>query len=332
MRAITIPQPGGPDALVWAEVPDPEPGPGEVIVDVRASGVNRADLLQRQGHYPPPPGAPAYPGLECSGVITEVGAEVAGWAVGQQVCALLAGGGYAERVAVPAGQLLPLPACDPVDAAALPEVACTVWSNLVQVARLGAGDTLLVHGGGSGIGTFAVQLGAALGVTVLTTAREGKHARLRELGAAHLIDYREQDFVEEVRRVTDGRGVDVILDIMGGSYLGRNVSALATGGRLVVIGMQGGRKAELDLGALMTKRASVTATSLRSRPLAEKAEIVQGVRDEVWPLVEAGRIRPIVDRRLPMTEAAQAHRLVESNDHFGKVLLTRPPGGGVAVS
>ncbi|RAO14612.1 NADPH:quinone reductase [Micromonospora noduli] len=331
MRAITIPQPGGPDALVWAEVPDPEPGPNEVIVDVRASGVNRADLLQRQGHYPPPPGAPAYPGLECSGVITEVGAEVVGWAVGQQVCALLAGGGYAERVAVPAGQLLPVP-CDPVDAAALPEVACTVWSNLVQVARLGTGDTLLVHGGGSGIGTFAVQLGAALGVTVLTTAREGKHARLRELGAAHLIDYREQDFVEEVRRVTDGRGVDVILDIMGGSYLGRNVSALATGGRLVVIGMQGGRKAELDLGALLTKRASVTATSLRSRPLAEKAEIVQGVRDEVWPLVEAGRIRPIVDRRLPMTEAAEAHRLVESSDHFGKVLLTRPPGGGSAVS
>ncbi|MEU5672591.1 NAD(P)H-quinone oxidoreductase [Micromonospora sp. NPDC047753] len=332
MRAITIPEPGGPDALVWAEVPDPEPGPDEVIVDVRASGVNRADLLQRQGHYPPPPGVPAYPGLECSGVVTEVGADVAGWAVGQQVCALLAGGGYAERVAVPAGQLLPVPACDPVDAAALPEVACTVWSNLVQVARLGAGDTLLVHGGGSGIGTFAIQFGAALGVTVVTTARGAKHARLRELGAAHVIDYREQDFVEEVRRITDGRGVDVILDIIGGSYLGRNVSTLATGGRLVVIGMQGGRKAELDLGALMTRRASVTATSLRSRPLAEKAEIVQGVRDEVWPLVEAGRIRPIVDRRLPMTEAAQAHRLVESNDHFGKVLLTRPPGGGSAVS
>ncbi|MEU4526646.1 NAD(P)H-quinone oxidoreductase [Micromonospora ureilytica] len=332
MRAITIPEPGGPDALVWAEVPDPEPGPDEVIVDVRAAGVNRADLLQRQGHYPPPPGAPAYPGLECSGVITVVGAEVAGWAVGQQVCALLAGGGYAERVAVPAGQLLPVPACDPVDAAALPEVACTVWSNLVQVARLGAGETLLVHGGGSGIGTFAVQFGAALGVTVLTTAREAKHARLRELGAAHMIDYREQDFVEEVQRVTDGRGVDVVLDIMGGSYLGRNVSALANGGRLVVIGMQGGRKAELDLGALLSKRASLTATSLRSRPLAEKAEIVQGVRDEVWPLVEAGRIRPIVDRRLPMTEAAEAHRLVESHDHFGKVLLTRPAGGGSAVS
>ncbi|MEU7803010.1 NAD(P)H-quinone oxidoreductase [Micromonospora arborensis] len=323
MRAITIPQPGGPDALVWAEVPDPEPGPGEVIVDVRASAVNRADLLQRQGHYPPPPGAPAYPGLECSGVITVVGSEVAGWAVGQQVCALLAGGGYAERVAVPAGQLLPVPACDPVDAAALPEVACTVWSNLVQVARLGAGETLLVHGGGSGIGTFAIQLGTALGATVLTTAREAKHARLRELGAAHTIDYREQDFVEEVRRATDGRGADVILDIMGASYLGRNVSALATGGRLVTIGLQGGRTAELDLGALLTKRASIAATSLRSRPHAEKAKIVQGVRDEVWPLIEAGMIRPVVDRRLPMTEAAQAHRLVESNDHFGKVLLMR---------
>ena len=322
MRAVTIPQPGGPDALVWAEVPDPEPGPGEVIVDVRASGVNRADLLQRQGHYPPPPGASAYPGLECSGVITEVGADVAGWAVGQQVCALLSGGGYAERVAVPAGQLLPVPACDPVDAAALPEVACTVWSNLIQVGRLSAGDTLLVHGGGSGIGTFAIQFGAALGATVLTTARAAKHDRLRELGAAHTIDYREQDFAEEVRRVTDGRGADVVLDIMGASYLGRNVAVLATGGRLVVIGMQGGRKAELDLGALLTKRASVSATSLRARPLAEKAEIVQGVRDEVWPMVTAGAIRPVVDRRLPMSEAAQAHRLVESNEHFGKVVLT----------
>ncbi|MET7875346.1 NAD(P)H-quinone oxidoreductase [Micromonospora profundi] len=322
MRAVTIPQPGGPDALVWAEVPDPEPGPGEVIVDVRASGVNRADLLQRQGHYPPPPGASAYPGLECSGVITEVGADVAGWAVGQQVCALLSGGGYAERVAVPAGQLLPVPACDTVDAAALPEVACTVWSNLIQVGRLSAGDTLLVHGGGSGIGTFAIQFGAALGATVLTTARAAKHDRLRELGAAHTIDYREQDFADEVRRVTDGRGADVVLDIMGASYLGRNVAVLATGGRLVVIGMQGGRKAELDLGALLTKRASVSATSLRARPLAEKAEIVQGVRDEVWPMVTTGAIRPIVDRRLPMAEAAQAHRLVESNEHFGKVVLT----------
>ncbi|MFG3710418.1 NAD(P)H-quinone oxidoreductase [Micromonospora sp. NPDC047730] len=323
MRAMTIPEPGGPDALVWSEVPDPEPGPGEVVVDVRATAVNRADLLQRQGHYPPPPGAPAYPGLECSGVISATGPDVAGWAVGQEVCALLAGGGYAERVAVPAGQLLPVPAgVDLVDAAALPEVACTVWSNVVQLARLAKGETLLLHGGGSGIGTFAVQLGVALGATVVVTARAAKHERLRELGAAHTIDYREQDFVEEVRRVTDGRGADVILDIMGASYLPRNVAALATDGRLVVIGMQGGRKGELDLGALLAKRGTVAATALRSRPRDQKAEIVRGVRQQVWPLVEAGAVRPIVDRRLPITEAAQAHRLVESSDHVGKVLLT----------
>jgi putative PIG3 family NAD(P)H quinone oxidoreductase len=322
MHAITIPEPGGPEALVWAEVPDPEPGPGEVIVDVFASAVNRADLLQRQGNYPPPPGAPAYPGLECSGVISATAPDVTGWRVGQEVCALLAGGGYAERVAVPAGQLLPVPArVDPVDAAALPEVACTVWSNVVRLARLAKGETLLVHGGGSGIGTFAIQLGVALGATVVVTARSAKHARLRELGAAHPIDYRQQDFVEEVRRVTDGRGADVILDIMGASYLGRNVAALATGGRLVVIGMQGGRKAELDLGVLLAKRASVAATALRSRPLDEKAEIVRGVREQVWPLVESGAVRPIVDRRVPMADAAEAHRLVESNEHIGKVLL-----------
>ncbi|TYC00103.1 NAD(P)H-quinone oxidoreductase [Micromonospora sp. WP24] len=324
MHAITISEPGGPEALVWAEVPDPEPGPREVVVDVRASAVNRADLLQRQGHYPPPPGAPAYPGLECSGVISEIGSDVTDWAVGQEVCALLAGGGYAERVAVPSGQLLPVPVgVDLVDAAALPEVACTVWSNVVQLAELRSGETLLVHGGGSGIGTFAIQLGAALDATVLVTARAAKHDRLRELGAAHAIDYPEQDFVEEVRRFTDGRGADVILDIMGAGYLARNVAALATGGRLAVIGLQGGRKAELDLGALMTKRATITATTLRSRPVAEKATIAWGVRDEVWPLVEAGRIQPIVERRLPMTAAAEAHRLVEG-DHFGKIVLTTP--------
>ncbi|MFC0507098.1 NAD(P)H-quinone oxidoreductase [Micromonospora costi] len=323
MRAITVVEPGGPDALVWAEVPDPEPGPGEVVMDVRASAVNRADLLQRQGHYPPPAGAPPYLGLECAGVISALGPDVAGWHVGQEVCALLAGGGYAERVAVPAGQLLPVPAgVDLVDAAALPEVACTVWSNLVLVAGLQDGETLLVHGGGSGIGTFAIQFGTALGATVVVTARAGKHERLRELGAAHTIDYREQDFVEEVRRVTDGRGADVVLDIMGASYLGRNVAALATGGRLVVIGLQGGRKGELDLNALMTKRATVAATTLRARPAAQKAAIVRGVRDEVWPLVETGRIRPIVERRLPMAEAAAAHRLLEEGDHVGKVLLT----------
>ncbi|MFF4891838.1 NAD(P)H-quinone oxidoreductase [Micromonospora chersina] len=324
MHAITIPKPGGPEALVWAAVPDPEPGPGEVVVEVRASAVNRADLLQRQGQYPPPPGAPAYPGLECAGVVAALGPGVTGWAVGDEVCALLAGGGYAERVAVPAGQLLPVPAgVDPVDAAALPEVACTVFSNVVQLARLAEGETLLVHGGGSGIGTFAIQLGVALGATVVVTARAAKHERLRELGAAHAIDYREQDFVEEVRRVTDGRGADVILDIMGAAYLPRNVAALATGGRLVVIGMQGGRKGELDLGMLLAKRASVHATALRSRPVAEKAEIVRGVREQVWPLVEAGKIRPVVHARAKMADAADAHRLVETSDHLGKVLLVR---------
>lgn len=322
MHAITIPEPGGPEALIWSEVPDPEPGPGEVVVDVGASAVNRADLLQRQGHYPPPPGAPAYPGLECSGVISATATDVTGWQVGQEVCALLAGGGYAERVAVPAGQLLPVPAgVDPVDAAALPEVACTVWSNIVQLARLDRGETLLVHGGGSGIGTFAIQLGTALGATVVVTARSAKHARLRELGAAHTIDYTGADFVEEVRRVTDGRGADVILDIMGASYLARNLAALATGGRLVIIGMQGGRKGELDLGALLAKRGSIAATALRSRPVEEKAAIVRGVQEQVWPLVESGAIRPIVDRRVPMRQAADAHRLVESSNHVGKVLL-----------
>ncbi|MEU1687454.1 NAD(P)H-quinone oxidoreductase [Micromonospora sp. NPDC005707] len=324
MHAITIPKPGGPEALVWAAVPDPEPGPGEVVVEVCSSAVNRADLLQRQGHYPPPPGAPAYPGLECAGVVAAVGPEVTGWAVGDEVCALLAGGGYAERVAVPAGQLLPVPAgVDLVDAAALPEVACTVWSNVVQLARLAEGETLLVHGGGSGIGTFAIQLGVALGATVVVTARAAKHERLRELGAAHTIDYAEQDFAEEVRRFTDGRGADVILDIIGAAYLPGNVTALATGGRLVVIGMQGGRKGELDLGMLLAKRASVHATALRSRPLAEKAEIVRGVREQVWPLVESGKVRPIVHARAKMADASDAHRLVETSDHVGKVLLVR---------
>lgn len=323
MQAITIQEFGGPDALVWTEVPDPVPGPGEVIVDVRASAVNRADVLQRQGFYPPPPGAPPYPGLECSGVISAIGDDVSGWAVGQPVCALLAGGGYAERVAVPAGQLLPVPdGMDLVEAAALPEVACTVWSNVVQRAQLAAGETLLVHGGGSGIGTFAIQLGAALGARVLVTARLAKHDRLRALGAAHTIDYREQDFAAEVRQFTGGRGADVILDIMGAAYLGQNVAALATGGRLMVIGLLGGRKGELDLGALLVKRATVIATTLRSLPLGQKAEIVEGVREQVWPLIVAGQVHPVVDRRLPITDVAEAHRLVESNQHVGKVLLT----------
>ncbi|MGA3489694.1 NAD(P)H-quinone oxidoreductase [Micromonosporaceae bacterium DT55] len=322
MRAITITEAGGPDVLTWAEVPDPEPGPGEVLIDVAASAVNRADLLQRQGYYPPPKGASPYPGLECSGVISALGPDVTGWQVGDEVCALLTGGGYAEKVAVPAGQLLPVPAgVDLVDAAGLPEVACTVWSNVRQLARLDAGQTLLVHGGGSGIGTLAIQYGTAIGAQVLTTARAAKHERLRELGAVGVVDYTSEDFVAAVREQTGGRGADVILDIIGGRYLAQNVDALADGGRLVIIGMQGGRKAELDISKLLAKRGSVSATALRSRPAAQKAAIVAGVRDEVWPLIAAGKIRTVIDRRLPMTEAADAHRLVDSNAHLGKVLL-----------
>lgn len=322
MRAILIREPGGPDVLEWVEVPDPVPGPGEVLIDVAASAVNRADLLQRAGFYDPPPGASPYPGLECAGRISALGAGTTGWQLEQEVCALLAGGGYAEKVAVPVGQLLPVPVpADVVESAALPEVACTAWSNLVGVARLAAGETLLVHGGGSGVGTFAIQFATALGARVFATARKVKHDALRELGADLLVDYTDEDFVDAVRAGTGGKGVDVILDIQGGGYLPRNVAALATGGRLVVIGLQGGRKGELDLARLLAKQATVAATALRSRPLAEKAEIVAGVRTEVWPLVESGRIRPVIDRRLPMAQAARAHEIVAENAHLGKVLL-----------
>ena len=320
MHAIVIREPGGPEVLEWVEVPDPVAGPGEVVVDVVASAVNRADLMQRAGFYPPPPGAPPYPGLECSGRISALGEGVTDHRVGDEVCALLSGGGYAERVAVPVGQLMPVPT-GLVESAALPEVACTVWSNLVAAAHLADGESVLVHGGGSGIGTFAIQFAVARGARVLTTARRAKHEALHELGAEVTIDYTEEDFLDAVLAATGGRGADVILDIQGGDYLPRNVSALAVGGRLVVIGLQGGRTGELDLGQLVVKRASVAASTLRARPRAEKAKICAGVRDEVWPLVEAGRIRPVIYRRLPMSQAAEAHQLVASNAHIGKVLL-----------
>ncbi|MCX5196203.1 NAD(P)H-quinone oxidoreductase [Streptomyces sp. NBC_00249] len=324
MHAITIEQPGGPEALVWAEAPDPVAGQGEVLVEVVASAVNRADVLQRQGFYDPPPGASRHPGLECSGRVVEVGPGVSGWAVGDAVCALLAGGGYAQRVAVPAGQLLPVPAgVDLVAAAALPEVVCTVWSNVFMVAGLRPGETLLVHGGASGIGTMAIQLGKAVGARVAVTAGgKEKLARCAELGADILVDYREQDFVEELRAATGGAGADVILDIMGAKYLARNLDALAVNGRLAVIGLQGGVKAELNLGALLAKRAAITATSLRARPLEEKAAIVAAVREHVWPLIASGRIQPVVHATYPMAEAAEAHRVMESGGHVGKLLLT----------
>ncbi|MFG2722385.1 NAD(P)H-quinone oxidoreductase [Streptomyces sp. NPDC048416] len=323
MHAITIPEPGGPEALVWAEVPDPVPGEGEVLVEVAAAAVNRADVLQRQGFYNPPPGASPYPGLECSGRISALGPGVSGWKVGDEVCALLSGGGYAEKVAVPAGQLLPVPeGVGLTEAAALPEVVCTVWSNVFMVSHLRPGETLLVHGGASGIGTMAIQLGKAIGAKVAVTAGgSGKLARCAELGADILIDYREQDFVDEVLKATDGIGADVILDIMGAKYLERNVRALAVNGRLAVIGLQGGAKGELNLGALLTKRAAVTATSLRGRPAAEKAAIVAAVREHVWPLIAGGGVRPVVDRTLPLADAAEGHRVLEASQHIGKVLL-----------
>ncbi|MDT0451358.1 NAD(P)H-quinone oxidoreductase [Streptomyces hesseae] len=324
MHAITIPVPGGPEALVWAEVPDPAPGGGEVLVEVVAAGVNRADLLQRQGFYDPPPGSSPYPGLEVSGRIAALGPGVTGWAVGEEVCALLAGGGYAEKVCVPAGQLLPVPdGLDLVSAAALPEVTATVWSNVFMIAHLSAGETFLVHGGGSGIGTMAVQLAKAVGARVAVTAGGAeKLERCRELGADILIDYREQDFVDELRKLTGGIGVDVVLDIIGAKYLERNLDVLAVNGRLAIIGLQGGRKGELDLGKLLAKRAAITATSLRGRPLAEKATIVAAVREHVWPLIAGGRVRAVVDRTMPMRDAAAAHRVVEDSAHVGKVLLT----------
>lgn len=323
MRAITLPEPGGPDALVPADVPAPVPGDGEVLIEVVAAGVNRADVMQRQGHYDPPPGTSEIPGLEVSGRITALGPGVQGWSVGEEVCALLTGGGYAERVAVPTGQLLPVPAgIDLRDAAALPEVVCTVWSNVFLTANLQPGELLLVHGGSSGIGTMAIQLATQVGARVAVTAGSADKVRAcAELGAELGINYREQDFVEEVRAFTGGAGADVILDVVGAGYLGRNVETLATAGRLVVIGLQGGRTGELDLGALLRKRAAVIATTLRARPAAEKATIVAAVREHVWPLVESGTVRPVIHRRFPLADAAQAHRVMEASTHIGKLLL-----------
>jgi len=322
--AVTISQPGGPDVLTWTEVPDPEPQPGEVLIDVRATAVNRADLLQRQGVYPPPPGAPPYPGLECSGTVVKTTEGVHHLKPGDEVCALLGGGGYAQKVAVNAAHVLPRPQNVTLEeAASLPEVACTVWSNLVDVAHLRRQETVLIHGGGSGIGTFAIQFAKTLGARVVTTARKAKHDKLAELGADKTIDYTSEDFSEE--------SADVILDIIGAAYLARNVKALATGGRLVVIGLQGGRKAELDLGALHAKRGTIAATALRSRPAGEKARIVKAVHQEVWPLIDEGKIKPVIYARLPLRNAAEAHRLVESNEHIGKVLLVTDDINGEAA-
>lgn len=320
MRAVIVEEPGGPESLVVADVPTPEPGPGEVVVEIAAAGVNRADLLQRQGHYPPPPGTIEVLGLECSGVVAAVGEGVADLTEGDEVCALLSGGGYAERVAVPAGQVVPIPdGLSLLEAAAVPETFATVWSNVFQVAGLREGETLLVHGGGSGIGTTAIQLAKAFGATVITTVGSPAKAEVvRGLGADVVVDHREEDFVEACR---EHGGADVVLDIIGAKYLPRNVKALARRGRLVVIGLQGGVKGELDLAAVLQKQATVTATSLRFRPAEEKAAIMAELAERVWPLVAAGRVRPLVHEVVPLARVADAHRTLEASTHVGKVVL-----------
>lgn len=312
--------------LVWREKPDPAAGRAEVVIRVQAAGVNRADLLQAERKYPPPAGASEILGLEVSGVVTQIGDDVAGLVAGQPVCALLAGGGYAEYVAVPAAQVLPIPDGVPMeDAAGLPEAACTVWSNLVMAADLRAGETILVHGGASGIGTHAIQIAKALGAQVAVTAGSpAKQALCTELGADVTISYRDEDFVDRIRAATGGRGADVILDLMGAAYLDRNVSALASDGRLVIIGMQGGVKAELNIAALISKRLTVLGTALRGRPVDGahgKGRIVEAVRTSVWPMISAGTVRPVIGARFPIEQAAAAHRALAAGEVSGKVVL-----------
>ena len=322
MHAIVA---NGPDQLAWRDLADITPDRDEVLIKVAAAGVNRADLLQAAGRYPPPPGASQILGMEVSGTVAAVGENCPQWQIGQEICALLAGGGYAEYVAVPAGQIMPIPAGVSLrDAAGLPEVACTVWSNLVLTANLEAGRTLLIHGGASGIGTHAIQVARALGATVAVTA--GSAAKLdlcRELGADIVICYRDEDFVARINSETGG--ADVILDIMGAAYLDRNIDALAADGQLVVIGMQGGVKGELNIGKLIGKRARVIGTALRGRPLdgpAGKAAIVAAVVESVWPMIADGRVRPVIGATFPIERAGEAHALLDSGDVTGKVLLT----------
>jgi putative PIG3 family NAD(P)H quinone oxidoreductase len=322
MRAVTVSEPGGPEVLGWGEVPDPVCGPGEVIVDVAATAVNRADIMQRQGFYPPPPGITEVLGLECAGTIAATGPGIEHFSVGDPVCALLAGGGYDDFVAVPAGQVAAIPAgLSTVEAAGFMETTCTVWSNLVMVAGLTAGETLLVHGGTSGIGTTAIQVAKALGARVVTTVgTDDKAEAAQQLGADVVINYRTHDFAETMANA--GLSPDVILDIIGAKYLAANVGVLATNGRLVIIGLQGGISAELNLAALLGKRASVTATSLRARPVAEKADIVRETIHSVTPMLDAGTLRPIVHATFDIADVADAHRVLESSEHIGKLVLT----------
>ncbi len=324
MRAITISQPGGPEVLVEQDVPDPTPGPGEVVIEIVAAALNRADVLQRRGKYPPPPGASEYLGLECSGRISKVADDVHGWKVGDEVCALLAGGGYADAVAVPAGQLLAIPSgVGLIEASALPEAVCTAWLNLFSLGRLQPGDTLLVHGGSGGVGTVALQLAHAYGITAYCTASASKAGRLTAYGAARVIDYLTEDFAIVVNELTDGAGVDVILDHIAGGYLERDINCLAIDGRVVLIGAQGGTAVQLNAGMLLAKRAHIIASTLRPRSLADKSAIVTEVAEHVWPLVASGQVKPVIDRAFAMADAAAAHTYFDQNSHIGKIVLVR---------
>ena len=325
MICVEISSPGPPDVLRAVERPDPAPGAGDVLIRVAAAGVNRPDVMQRQGAYPPPPGATDIPGLEVAGVIESIGDGVSSWRVGDTVCALVAGGGYATKCLAPSVQCLPVPASlDLVAAAAIPETFFTVWSNVFDRGRLAAGETALVHGGSSGIGTTAIQLAAVRGARVFATAGSDEKCRVCErLGAELAINYRTEDFLQVVRQATDGRGVDLILDIVGGSYVNRNLAALATDGRLIEIGlMEGNPTATVDLRRIIGRRLTLTGSALRPRTVTEKGEIAGSLRREVWPLLERGAVKPIVYRTFPLTDASAAHRLMESSEHIGKIVLT----------
>ncbi len=323
MICIEITKPGPPDVLKRAERPDPVPGAGEVLIQVTAAGVNRPDVMQRRGRYPPPPGASDIPGLEVSGTIAALGEGVTEWTVGDQVCALVAGGGYAAQCVAPAPQCLPVPASvDLVAAAAIPETFFTVWTNVFERGRLKSGETALIHGGSSGIGTTAIQLAVARGARVFATAGSDEKCRACErLGASRAINYRQDDFVEQIEGLTGGHGVNLILDIVGGEYVARNLSALAVEGRLVQIGLLGGEVAPVDFRRILSKRLTVTGSTLRPRSVAEKGQIAAALRQDVWPLIEQGRVKPVIYRTFPLEEAAAAHRLMESSEHIGKIVL-----------
>lgn len=323
MLVCEIRAPGAPDVLVPAERPVPVPGPGEVLVKVAAAGVNRPDVFQRKGLYPPPPGASDILGLEVSGEVVALGAGVSTLNVGDRICGLLAGGGYAEYAVIPALQCLPVPAgLSMIEAASLPETFFTVWSNVFDRGALKAGETFLVHGGSSGIGTTAIQLAAAMGATVYATAGTDEKCRACEaLGATLAVNYKEQDFVEVFREATDGRGVDLILDMVAGSYLERNVTLAAVDGRIVIIAFLGGTRADMDWRPVMVKRLTITGSTLRPRPVKEKGEIAAALRKHVWPLLESGRIRPVISKVFPLEKACRAHTLMESSQHIGKIIL-----------